>query len=661
MVLVALNHAGIRFLGGGYIGVDVFFVVSGFLITGLLLRDHDEHGRVRILNFYGRRARRILPMAALTLIATDLAALAFLNFIRARAAVEDSLWAAFFAANVEFERIGTDYFASVQPPSPIQHFWSLAVEEQFYLVWPALLLGLLLLGGWLGRRNGSARSSARVLLLVALGAIIAFSLWLSVTETNKLPAAAYFSAFTRAWELGAGAALAVGTEYVARTPAFLRAAMSWIGVAGILTASIWFTAATPFPGLAALLPVGSTVLVVAGGMGVGARFGAGALIGLSPFRFVGDVSYGFYLWHWPFLVIAAGTTLTPLSVTVKLGLVTAAFITAVLTYFFYENPIRRARSIWDPSGLRALALWPASIASVGLVSLVCLSSVAAAQVAHAKAEIQVLCLASSSSTSGSVDPVAAAIAAAHANCPLPSQLSPPIDNLASDVYPLTFGCEAGPTANRGKMCPLGDVNSNHTIVVFGDSHAIMWLSPLVAIAQNRGWKLIPFVKSSCHDAAWITGDTACSNWYQWAVSEIKGIRPNVVVLGHCSSDCGVSDWSGLRAALRSLKSATPRLVVMGDPPGFDVQPVDCLLSRGATMRTCTTEISVAKRMIIDEAISTVQAEGAEYVDALPWFCYEGECPMVIGQTIAWSDKGHISRTYGLQLVARIDRFLKLGS
>ena len=151
MLLVALNHAGLPFLNGGYVGVDVFFVLSGFLITGILLSQAERDGHVSLTEFYVRRARRILPAAVLTLVATSIAAHHLLNFVRARDVVEDSIWASFFAANIHFAHQGSDYFAQGQPPSPILHFWSLAVEEQFYLVWPAVL-SLVLFGALFGRR-----------------------------------------------------------------------------------------------------------------------------------------------------------------------------------------------------------------------------------------------------------------------------------------------------------------------------------------------------------------------------------------------------------------------------------------------------------------------------------------------------------------------------
>ena len=177
VLLVALGHAGVPFLSGGFVGVDVFFVLSGFLITGILLAEFAERGAISLPRFYLRRARRILPAAVLTLVVTDIAAHHLLNFVRAREAVSDSIWSALFVANFHFARQGSDYFAQGQPPSPFLHFWSLAVEEQFYFVWPSLLALLLALR--LRRR-----------LLAVLAAIAAGSLVWSIHVTTSSPATA---------------------------------------------------------------------------------------------------------------------------------------------------------------------------------------------------------------------------------------------------------------------------------------------------------------------------------------------------------------------------------------------------------------------------------------------------------------------------------------
>ena len=182
MLVVVLAHAGVPGTSGGYVGVDVFFVISGFLITGWLLGRALESGRVPFGDFYASRARRILPAAVLTLLVTCAASAAFLNPVRAASALHDAVWAAFFGANVHFAEVGTDYFAQDDPPSPIQHFWTLAVEEQFYVVWP-LLLAAALLGLRLGGRGGGAsRGGLAVVVALGVAASLAYSMYITAAN-----------------------------------------------------------------------------------------------------------------------------------------------------------------------------------------------------------------------------------------------------------------------------------------------------------------------------------------------------------------------------------------------------------------------------------------------------------------------------------------------
>jgi peptidoglycan/LPS O-acetylase OafA/YrhL len=260
VLLVALCHAGVSHLSGGYVGVDVFFVISGFLITGWILRHSERAGHVPLLSFYAARARRILPAAALTLVATTIASFYLLNLVRAQTVFHDSLWAAFFAANIHFASVGTNYFASSAPPSPLQHYWTLAVEEQFYLVWPALVMLILpwptRRGRERRRRSGTAfvtRGGMRRLTIV-LGLCVVASLIWSIHDTAVDPTGAYFSTLTRAFELGIGGLIAVTATQLARIPKALRALMTWLGLAGVIVAAITFSSGTAFPGFAALLP-----------------------------------------------------------------------------------------------------------------------------------------------------------------------------------------------------------------------------------------------------------------------------------------------------------------------------------------------------------------------------------------------------------------------
>ena len=375
VLLVVLNHAGVTFLGGGYVGVDVFFVLSGFLITGILLGGAVKRGHVSLVDFYSRRARRILPAATLTLVVTTIVAYQLLNYVRAKQTVWDSFWASLFASNIHFAHQGADYFSQGQPPSPVQHYWSLSVEEQFYLVWPTLL-SLALFGFVLGRarrrRVGGTpvitKWAVRRLLIAIVVATIASLIW-SIHETSTLPAVAYFSTFARVWELGLGAALAIVALSVTRIPAAIRAALGWLGLAAIAVAAVTFSATTPFPGYAALLPTVGAALVIAAGIGDrDSRMGVGRLLAVAPMRYIGDRSYAYYLWHWPVLIIAAEYVGHDLSLGVNLLLLLAAFLLSIITFRFFEDPIRRAR--W--TNRRSAMLVPSSVAAVVATTVVCL-------------------------------------------------------------------------------------------------------------------------------------------------------------------------------------------------------------------------------------------------------------------------------------------------
>ena len=307
IVLVVLYHAHARLAPGGYVGVDVFFVISGFLITGQLVRELQTAGRISFLAFYARRARRIMPAAMLTLIVTAVASALLLNPLAATRALDDVLPAIYFGANVHFAAQGADYFNAGLSPSPIQNFWSLAVEEQFYIVWPLLLFVSSLI--WLRVRRRSRRERAHRPVIgavtVVLAILAAISLMASIQETATSPSWAYFSIVTRAWELAVGAIVALALPLVARLDRRLAIPLSWAGLSCIALAAALFSDTTSYPGDSALLPVLGTAAVICGGSALASRrLGAEALLGTPPFQRVGAWSYSWYLWHWPALVLA---------------------------------------------------------------------------------------------------------------------------------------------------------------------------------------------------------------------------------------------------------------------------------------------------------------------------------------------------------------------
>lgn len=360
VLLVVLNHAGVPGLHGGYVGVDVFFVVSGFLITGLLLKEAERSRRISILGFYARRARRILPAATLVLAVTVVSSFALIGGTSAARTAEDGQWAALFASNFRAILQGTDYWASDLPPSPLQHYWSLAIEEQFYLFWPASMMAVAAIG---------RRVPLRTRLAFLLAVTIALSLIWSVYATAENANAAYFSPLTRTWELAAGAILAVLTPAIMRLPAFLAAISSVTGLTAIVAAALTLDEYTRFPGVAALLPVGGTVLVVIGGT-IRPKRGAEVLLACPPLQWLGKLSYSLYLWHWPVLILAAASLGTELPVTTKLALVGVALALSVATYKYVESPVRNSSWLKARRPSVSVALGAALVAlSLGLTSI----------------------------------------------------------------------------------------------------------------------------------------------------------------------------------------------------------------------------------------------------------------------------------------------------
>ena len=347
ILLVVLYHAHVPGLTGGYIGVDVFFVISGFVITGLLLRERSGTGRTSILDFYARRCRRILPAATLVILATVAATYVVLGVTTGNSTADDGRWAAAFLANFHFESVSTNYLAAGRPPSPLQNYWSLSVEEQFYLVYPTLFLVV---------ASAKRLFTMRVRLLAALSVVIVASYWLSISQTTSNPSLAYFSPLTRAWELALGALVVITTSWLRRLPQPVAVLLTWTGLGAIVYSAFAFNAHTAYPGSLVAIPVVGAAMIIGGGAAV-PKAGTESLLGTTPFQWTGRRSYSLYLLHWPILIIAAervGSTSLPVGESLLLVLVAVAL--SATSYSLVENPIRHLRLTSKRSVIGGIAL-----------------------------------------------------------------------------------------------------------------------------------------------------------------------------------------------------------------------------------------------------------------------------------------------------------------
>ena len=334
ILLALVYHAGIPPFSGGYVGIEVFFVISGFVITGLLLRERDSSGHTSLRNFYGRRARRIIPMATLVVIVTVIATYHSIGTLVGHETAVDGAWSAVFLANVHYQATDTNYLLSQAPPSPLLNYWSLGVEEQFYIVYPVVVV---LLGWW------ARRGSFRLRLTVFLVAVIIASYSYSIVFTASNAQSAYFSLLVRSWELALGGLIAVYSPQLQRIPQAWAAVASWVGLAVILVASVTLTPASEYPGALVAIPTLAAGLVIAAGAAA-PTWGVERLLRREPFPFLALISFSLYLWHWPILEIAAQHRgVTTLPVWDNVLLLVLAGLLATVTYRFFENPVRHAK------------------------------------------------------------------------------------------------------------------------------------------------------------------------------------------------------------------------------------------------------------------------------------------------------------------------------
>ncbi len=593
--LVLIYHA--HWLDGGYIGVDIFYVISGFLITGLLLKELERSSKISLASFYARRTKRLLPASFLVIVATAIAGFIFLPASMRQDFGRDLIAASTYMSNFLFALWENDYQNLNATPSPFIHFWSLAVEEQFYLFWPLFIYLLFRLGG---RRA------------IFMGVISTFttSFLFSLYLTSVAPIWSFYILPTRAWELAAGALLLFIPEIRKR-----RSLLALLGLVAIAIGALVFNETTAFPGTAALLPVLATMALI-----YTRDKWPPFLSTISRSRFVqwlGAVSYPLYLWHWPLLVIPAIYLGRDLGVIERCGLLVLTAILAGVTHRYVEEPLRN--KAWTPRAV----LKRASIATTASVL------------------------------------VGALIISAHSNSiSLANGVQFSLDEVRMKPKNNGDGCHIHVRQTVSPKCEYGDLRSEQVIYLYGDSHAAQWLPALDIIGKQRGIKIVSLTKSACPSAEvikelssqYIVDD--CQAFRDSSVARIRDAKPLAVIMTGMKpfsapyTDQSSREWwmAGEARAYQRISGSTQFPIYLTDTPLPQVDIPDCLVAgRGK-------ECDGARK------VSPEVAPGLIAIDPTPWLC-DRTCPAIVDGIIAYRDKSHLSVAMSEHLASQLEKSL----
>ncbi|QRM28267.1 acyltransferase family protein [Microvirga sp. VF16] len=626
VLAVLIYHLWPKILPGGYVGVDVFFVISGYLITGSLFKEFEGTGGINIAGFYARRIRRLLPAAALVSLAV---AVSVPLFPRGQwADIANSLVAsALYVQNWFLAAQAVDYLAD-DAKGPMNHFWSLSVEEQYYIVWPLILLPLL----QLARRTALSPRAAFgwFVGLIGLGSL-AYSIW--ATPLN--PDMAYFATTTRAWELALGGALAVfPVRHV--LPPSTRGTLGLAGLGAIVLACLAYSDETSFPGYMALLPtLGAAAVIVSSG--AQSSWSTGRLLNSRPFQYCGDISYSLYLWHWPLIVLYGEVTGRAIGPRSGLVLFLASVGLAHLSKIFVEDPFRGARF----SIGRTLAAGAGGIALTVIAGAIYLAR------------------------DGS-EPVPGAIAELPRGGPAmkdpqynwrredPSKVIPKPERVKDDVSSAYAAkCHQMIEGTEVLTCDYGDPKRGTKIVMVGNSHATHWFPAFEELARAQPIYFRGLAKSACifslepvYDAGLKRPYTECAEWSKNVIEWLARERPDVVLISHSPADRKIKP--------EVLAATWKRLIEMGmdirhvrSIPRLSFDPGKCLEGNEDWMAKC---IPSRKRALKQNNLYVVaKMLNVEILDFSEYFCDADRCPVLIGGVLVYRDSHHMTATYARSL------------
>lgn len=627
ILLVVAAHAKVPWLAGGFVGVDVFFVLSGYLISGLLIREIETTRRLDFAGFYARRLRRLLPALLLMLIVTCALGRLLIAPSEQAEQARSAAYAALWLSNFFFAFSHIDYFSSGAETNLFLHTWSLGVEEQFYLIWPLLIL--LASVGW----KLSATLPDRRRLKIASCAIFAVSLAVCIFWTAGHPNLTFYMMPMRAWQFALGMLV-----YMLSDERKVRASGSWLGYVGltsIVVSAIIIDGAVPYPGAWAMLPSFGAALVLAAGGASSAGRGAGSLLSLRPMQAIGNISYAWYLWHWPVLLLGA-TLVSVESLTARLMLVVVSYLAALASFRLLEAPLRK-----NPH----LVARPVIALMCFLATMIAANALAVRW--HNFAQDRML---------------------------LPEQLKyVEARNDAPIIYEM--GCDDWFRSAEVRICAFGPHDAAHTAVAIGDSVALQWFPAMAGIFEQLGWRLMVITKSSCPmvDESFFYPRigrefTECSNWRREALKRIAVIKPDIVILGSSETNGFTrSQWiDGTARVLDVISPAARKLYVLRSTPQLPFDGPACLAPRSwlyaqlSSRSGCSSVVTSRHGEEVYDwlKVAASRFDNVSVIDMTDDICPGGTCRAEQQGIVVFRDSQHLSASFAKSLSGALDARLR---
>lgn len=720
--LVVLCHLQITGFSGGYIGVDIFFVISGFLITNLLINEYQsnldsgQNGAISFRNFYLRRVKRIVPMALTVIIAALV--YAYFSYSQARFSQvrNDAIWASLFGANIHYMQESLNYFQQAQAVSLLQHYWSLAVEEQFYLVFPAFFL--------LAARAKIKSRSWLVVPLVAVLVVSLTSLLSALTTTNQTQS--YFASFDRAYELGIGALLALGLAIRKFTLTNVTSNLiSIIGIALIGFSVLNFDSGSRFPGVSALVPTFGAALILFSEINSERLSFIGLVLAKKLLVYIGKLSYSIYLWHWLVIIIVKDQiSASPLLLNILI--ITSTLLLSVIGYQLIEHPIRRLPipvRFTQPVAISARSKVIAATASVTAVALVFAITtgridLGSTQKSVTALEIQATPTPSETSSSVPLPEVSSTASTVPSTAPsAPSaptakssvQPSPSVKELSyaelldafkervsegnmlnsvpvamsptvSQLTPLRDQQwrTCMDVAIRTITCEFGNKAAEKTAVILGDSYALAVYNTILGALDLTKWHVVALNMRECMVAEVVPFNWAeaggiradCAPHREWTFNYLQETKPDLVFLsdqpthpiandGKNAGDAQFEIWeNGLQRSMQKLSKLNFKIIYLGIPEsGWGTSLINCTNSQGDLNKSCFGSISWNRNYLVTQKYET-EAVGGLFINLKGWICDLGTCPPIIDNTPVFYDGSHFSEAFATKIAPLLAALLK---